>query len=287
MWSAPAWAAEGPVDPGVPPAAAVEPDEDPHIAFRVAENTFRYQDYDRAVELLEKLLYPEVVLLEDDEIKAREYLGASHWWLKHFDRAQEEFTSLLTRRPEHRLDAFYYPAALIAFFDGVHEKLVRLKVIAPDGSAPPTVTPPAAREVVIEKHSLVLCFVPFGVGQFQNGDTAKGVVFLVTETLALATNIASYFIIDSLREDDGFIAPQNIDRARSFEIVLYASLGTLAALVVGGTVDALVFYEPQVESIRPLVPPPATEDDDAPKATWHIVPTVNDDGMGLGMALQF
>lgn len=271
--------------PPAPASATDAPSDDPQVEFRVAENTFRYQDYPAAVEKLEALLYPEVLLAEEDEIRAREYLGASHWWLKGYERAEEEFTSLLTRRPDYRLDAFYYPAALIVFFDGVREKLVRLRVI-PSGEGPPPTEgggePRVVRERVIEEKSLMLCFFPFGVGQFQNGHTTKGIIFLTAEVLALATNIASYFVIDSLREGSGFIASENIDRARSFEIVLYVSLGVFAAVTIGGIVDALVHFEPRVETVREL-PVPA----DPAGTSFRVAPTVYEGGAGFDFELRF
>ena len=55
----------------------------PEERFKKAENTFRFQDYRRAVKQLESLLYPVVVLKDPNRIlKAHEYLGACFYWLK-------------------------------------------------------------------------------------------------------------------------------------------------------------------------------------------------------------
>jgi hypothetical protein len=287
-------AAAAPTDPPparpaspAPPPGATEP-QDPKVAFGVAENTFRYQDYERAVGLLEALLYPEVKLEEADELRAREWLGASCWFLDDFQRSEEEFTVLLTRQPGYALDAFYYPAALITFFEGVREKLIRLKVIPPVGAGPEGLEPHPPRETVVvqervvRERSWLVAVLPFGIGQFQNGDTTKGIVFLTLESLALATNIASYFVIDSLQEKDGFISPGNIDRAREFEIVLYSSLGVFGALVIGGLVDALVCFEPRDETLRELEPP--TEE---PETSLRVLPSATGDTLGLDMELRF
>ena len=134
----------------------------------------------------------------------------------------------------------------------------------------------------MQERSLFLCFFPFGVGQFQNGHTTKGIIFLTVEALALATNVASYFVIDSLREGSGFIAPQNIDRAKTFEIVLYVSLGVFAAVAVGGVVDALVHFEPRAETVREL--PVPTEPGGT---TLRVVPTAYEDGAGIDFELRF
>ena len=44
----------------------------------------------------------------------------------------------------------------------------------------------ATTEVVVERHSRWLSLVPFGVGQFQNGQTAEGWLFLTAEGLFAA-----------------------------------------------------------------------------------------------------
>jgi TM2 domain-containing membrane protein YozV len=52
----------------------------------------------------------------------------------------------------------------------------------------------ATTEVVVERHSRWLSLVPFGVGQFQNGQTAEGWLFLTGEgLLAAGTVVAAGF----------------------------------------------------------------------------------------------
>ncbi len=287
-----AWSQPAPISPELPHPTRGEGagrSEDPVVRFEVAENTFRYQDYQRTVELLEALLYPEPLLEEAQELLAREYLGASYWWLKGFERAEDEFTSLLTRAPDRKLDSFYYPAALISFFEGVREKLVQLKIIKRDEPDPVGGGEGQAavlRERVVHERSRLLCFFPFGVGQFQNGDTALGVTFLTLESLALITNIASYFLIDSLREDSGFIASQNMKRAEAFEISMYASLGVRPTVAVAGIVESLVSFEPRDEEIRILTPEPRPTEG-APELSRAPVPALRVGPSGLDFQLRF
>ena len=233
-------------------AAAATPEEE----FRAGEDAFRYQNYDQATHTLEGLLYPNVRLADPQQIvQAREYLGASYWWLDRKDAAEEEFIALLAADPEHELDAFYHPPPLIQFYDGIRAKLERLGVInKPNGGVIPEDTQTGPTRVLVrtvEKHPFVLNLVPFGVGQFENGDTTGGVIFLVGESLSLASTIATYFLILDFRVDDP-------DRARTFETALWASQGVFWGLVAGGIVHASVRWEPETvtESWEELPTPP-------------------------------
>lgn len=235
-------------------AAAATPEEE----FRAGEDAFRYQNYEQAVRTLEALLYPNVRLSDPQQIvMTREYLGASYWWLDRKDAAEEEFIALLALDPEHDLDAFYHPPPLIQFYDGIRAKLERLGVIRkPDGGNPPVDTPQGPQKVLVrtvEKHPFVLNLVPFGVGQFENGDTTGGVLFLVGESLALASTIATYFLILDFRVDDP-------ERARTFETALWASQGVFWGLVAGGIVHASVRWEAEtVTETWEEIPQPAPE----------------------------
>lgn len=222
-----------------------------------AENAFRFQDYVTAEKLLYPLLHPEVVISDPDDIlKAREYLGACYYWLGNEKRMEEEFTALLTLSPTHRLDPFYYPPELIEKVELLRARLAELKVISVEG-----------RERRDEKHTCVVpketisrrsrwvAMLPFGVGQFYNGANVKGALFLTGETLALGTNIASYFAAERLRGSDGFYSPAERRTAEKLRIVQYASLGFLVALALWDILDANLNFEPEERHIE-MVPCP-------------------------------
>lgn len=220
------------------PAVAGTPEED----FRTGEDAFRYQNYDLAVRSLESLFYPNLRIFDPQQlVKAREYLAASYWWLDRKDAAEEEFIALLAVDPEYELDAFYHPPPLLQFYADLRAKLQRLGVIRkviPGEVDPTPVGPTRVLVRTVEKHPFALNLVPFGVGQFENGDTTAGVLFLVGESLTLASTIATYFLILEFRQDDP-------DRARTFETALWASQGAFWGLVAGGILHASLRWEPE------------------------------------------
>jgi hypothetical protein len=244
----------------------------PDEQFATAENTFRFQDYVGAEKLLSELLYPEVLLSSTaDIIKAHEYLAACYYWLKNEKRLEEEFTVLLTLAPRHELDAFYYPSAFIEHFEQTKRRMAELHLIDPEiepDDGPEVIC--EGREVSIERRSWVPNLVPFGVGQFINGQKTKGALFLSGQLLTLGMNIGAYASIEGLRGDDGLFSHNNAITARKLRIVQYVGLGAFGALVIWGIVDAFMNYEPYKRTFK-VVPCPMLESSNAGIAictTW-------------------
>ncbi|MBM4396951.1 MAG: hypothetical protein FJ087_14835 [Deltaproteobacteria bacterium] len=250
-----------------PRTAAAAPGT-PEEEMQAAENTFRFQDYRGAAKRLGDLLYPDVRLGSPDlVIRAREYLGASHFFLGDEKRMEEEFTALLVLAPLHRLDPFYYPAPLIERFEALRRRLAELKVISLD---PPRKAPEPARcerqEATVVRRSRVASFMPLGIGQFQNGEPVKGGLFLSGQLLALGMNIGGFLGTEALRGSDGMYSPADAARARDLRYVQYVGLGALAALVVWGVIDSAVRFRPEDTTFQVVPCPPARGPGDGPAA---------------------
>ena len=237
-------------------ASASTPEED----FVAAENTFRFQDYPAARRMLEALLYPEVRLTDPDQVlKAREYLGAACFWMKDEKRMEEEFTAILTRAPTYRMDPFYYPFALIDRFDGLRKRLVDLHIITLEAPRPPPEGPRCERqEETIVRRSRIVSFLPFGIGQFQNGDTTKGALFLTGEAVGLGLNIGAWAGAEALRGSDGYYSADDATRARNLRYVQYAGLALMVGLIVWDVVDSALNFVPEDRKVDlvPCPPPP-------------------------------
>lgn len=122
------------------------------------------------------------------------------------------------------------------------------------------VTKLAGSETVVERRSRVLAFVPFGVGQFQNGDVGWGIFFAASQTLAGGASIGfavahSYYV----NFDRNTVNPQTGEKVIPDELHALAegaalgnqiAFGTWAALVVAGIVQANVAFEPEVVKTR-------------------------------------
>ena len=145
----------------------------------------------------------------------------------------------------------------------------------------------AGEESVIERHSRLVAFVPFGAGQFQNGQKELGWLFLGSEALAVAVGAATVPIYlgylqkrsDAARAGENDVAGQYVDRASTVRDVNLAAFGAFAALAVTGIVHANVTFVPTTTEVRKRALPPHPE----------ITPTVQPvtQGLVLGMSGRF
>ncbi|MEZ4441694.1 MAG: hypothetical protein R3B72_21515 [Polyangiaceae bacterium] len=92
---------------------------------------------------------------------------------------------------------------------------------------------------------VALRFVPFGVGQFANGDLALGADFAIAEATLLSTSLATYFVAEDARascvnpgltSDCGGMQAR-FERARA---VNYSALALGIAHVVLGGIEAVL-----------------------------------------------
>ena len=191
------------------------------------------------------------------------------------------FVHLLSIDPDQTLDPFLVPPPIVDFFDRVRaeaepelaplrerkkqlkeqERLAdeaRRRLLAEEQvrSGPPT------KIVVVQEHIYLLNFLPFGVGQFQNGDTTKGIIIAVSQVVFGAVNLGSIFLHNAIANDSSrrcYVSnPNNCsnppipdsDRAllQNIDIVKYVSAGLFWGVYAYGVTDSLIHYVPRIET---------------------------------------
>jgi hypothetical protein len=113
----------------------------------------------------------------------------------------------------------------------------------------------ASREVVVVRNRRLVALVPFGVGQFQNGDEGLGWVFLTSEAALAATALTSlgmqtYLSLEASRLRN----PDNNSVLKTWSTLLNVSSYALFAVATAGIVQAQVSFVPEMreERYRPL-----------------------------------
>ncbi|MGB5313079.1 MAG: hypothetical protein WBN38_13520, partial [Polyangiales bacterium] len=110
----------------------------------------------------------------------------------------------------------------------------------------------AATETVEKVNSRWIAALPWGIGQFQNGNRKLGIMFAVTESAFLAASIATFIGHNSLRDENP--APDEIERAQRVEKALrignWVSVGALVSFYIAGVVEAEVRFKPTIRSTR-------------------------------------
>jgi hypothetical protein len=183
----------------------------PRETFERGRTAFGRAEYKRAIEILNPLLYPEVLLESEGEVvQAHRMLGVSYLFTGQPEEAKREFHKLLELRPDYRFDPLLDPQQVVDAFNAV-VKDEESAIAAVENRRKRQDAEIAARlqreqrlrgpttVLRYERRSYLLNFVPFGAGQFQNDQRKKGWFFFGVEAGlaaisvgALATNFALY-----------------------------------------------------------------------------------------------
>jgi len=298
----------------LPLVAALAPSED----FERGKNAFGRGEYRRAIEILRPLLYPERRLTTEGEVvQVHRMLGVAHLFEGQNADAKRELTELLRLRPDYRFDPLLDPPPVVDFFNSVlkeqDEEIARLEAVKASRRQADAERARNAERVVIERRferrSFAVSFLPFGAGQFQNGQRTKGWAFFAAESAlavvsagAFSTNIALY----GLRPKRRCLVMQPLDAAglparcpsdqidRSDErlssalfTVQMAAGGLFFAVAAWGIVDAVIAFQSEVP-IGPEVRRRETSPPGASAARWRFQPVLlGRDAAGAGLSGSF
>jgi len=121
----------------------------------------------------------------------------------------------------------------------------------------------ASEETVIVQHSRQTALLPFGIGQFQNGQNTLGWLFLLTEGIAIAGTCALFFPyrynIDQQTaaltgpgtpEYRQNLANQYAAVAQDIRTADFIVLGALGAIAITGIIQAQLAFKPTVTYTR-------------------------------------
>jgi hypothetical protein len=241
--------------------------------------------YDEAEARLRALLDATSADLKDPDTiaDARMYLGAVLVAEGKKDDAGPFFEALLLDRPDYEPDPLRVSTAAIdAFLDvraRMRARLASIKAerarLAQDQRAKAEADRQkeaarvamleklAGEEVVTKKNSRLVALVPFGVGQFQNGQDVLGGVFLATEAAlvlgsAIAAGVAYYDAVkanDVNKQFDATASQYNSYAQQAANVGNLLTLGLVFVAAVGIAHAELDFVPERVEVKRRPLPP--------------------------------
>jgi hypothetical protein len=245
--------------------------------FQRGKNAFDRGEFGRAVEIIRPLLYPEIRLQSDNQlVLAHRVLGVSYLFERKEAEATAEFRRLLQLAPDYHFDPLLDPPEVVDFFNGVRKdygkELGQLEARRRElekarerdrEQCEKVLAGPAVIEKKVGRNSFAVNFVPFGAGQFQNGQRGKGWTFFGVEAVlgaasvaALATNVTLYGLRPQrscrYEVDANACPPDAIDhtdenRSRVLTDVQVVTGALFFAAVAWGIVDALYYYRPETQ----------------------------------------
>jgi tetratricopeptide (TPR) repeat protein len=224
--------------------------------LRRARNEYAYGNYDAAAERLTELLYPMSLSTDEQVIEARKYLALSYYLLDRLDEVGEEFAKLLYLDPDHQLDPFSVAPSVIDIFESIRAKLkpeldiIRQRRSDAKLSAPHDEGVRRIIETRIIERSELATFMPFGVGQFQNGDARWGAIFAGVELLLLSANIGAYL---------GGLQRRTYDPTRRWEVQALA-VTQYASLALFGVAWSVGVFHARLHFVPAVIEPPRVRD---------------------------
>jgi len=286
------------------------------------KTAFGRAEYTRAIRILRPLLYPDVHLDSyDDIVQAHRMLGVAHLFENQPDEAKREFRKLLELRPDYHFDPLLDPPRVVEFFNGVRKEeeneIAALEAARKRRDADAAARKKqeadarcAAQARVYQKNSYAVNFIPFGAGQFQNGQRGRGWAFLSVEAALGAVSLGAFVTnfslfgtshqrrcLDAPTGDTG--VPHNCmkidqseeDLSRNLTRLQLISGGLFFVTAAWGIVDALRNFQPLVPATTAGEPPGAgaatSPRDPSTSARLRLSPLPIPRGSGLGVAFTF
>lgn len=282
-------------------AAAATPAED----LERARQTFRAGDFQTAAPLLNFLLYPTPRLARsDDLLEAHVLLGACAFETGDRGIARREFEQALYLSADSSLDPNLFSADAVRFFEDIRTALDERKRRNAEKRALAEERERLLRYreslIVYEVRPFYVNFVPFGAGQFQNGDTTKGLLFATAQALTFAASAGIWTYLVSQYGYNGRIPPEDAEQVRLLQQLQIGTGAAFWAIYSGGVVDSLLHYKPraQVEGDDSLLPEDLRELDSKTKKntknkkkepgprSW-LGPSPTPGGLVLGLGGEF
>lgn len=193
--------------------------------FKKAYSIYAYGEYKEAAKQFHALLYPMKLKEEREVLKAHQYLGICYYILDQKLAAENEFRAILREDSNYTLDPLFTPPDIVGFFESLRKE--------------------SKVEIQKKKALFVLNFVPFGVGQFQNGQKTKGYILLGTEGAALITSFVTYYARKTMEVSPNSYEKRDVDLARRLQDVQLAAFWVFVGAGIYGIVDAVWHFPPQ------------------------------------------
>lgn len=250
-----------------------------------AHNAYVAHKYDDAATRLRALLDPQAGTLKDTDniADARMYLGASLLAQNKKADAEGVFEQLLRDKPDYQPDSLRVTLqaidALIDVRSRMREELASLQAERVRQAQEQKAKADAERqkaalrlamleklaseETVVQRNSRWLALVPFGVGQFQNGQTALGWTFLATESLlVLGSAVGQVVTLYNVNQMNAAVASGSTtaegyhDRAWDAYVATDLFTAGFALVALAGIIHAQVTFVPEHVTVRERPLPP-------------------------------
>jgi tetratricopeptide (TPR) repeat protein len=278
-----------------------EPMKSPAEKLAAARDAFRRGEYAKAIDPLNALLYPDVKLARQrDIVETRILLGVCLFETGDRKGAAREFEAALQQDGTQRLDENLFSAEVRDYFDETKRAKEARDRAAEDARAAAEAREKARKLIadlrVIEQRPFWVNLMPFGAGQFQNGDTKKGIFFAATEGLAAGTSITIFLYLVNKYGYGGQVPGDDAADVRRLQQIAIGADIVFYGVAFWGVIDAIRHHKKNVvldpSSIDPDLLAPDQKTKRKPKngdkpSSFYIHPIPIPDGAGAAITWEF
>ena len=219
-----------------------------------ARELFRASDFGNAIPKLNYLLYPTPRLSQtEDLVEAHVLLGVCSYESGNRKDARREFEEALFLDSDLELDTLLFSSGVVDYFDDVKQSIkereerdAELRKIAEENER-------LRNAIYFEKHSFSTNFIPFGAGQFQNGQRSKALFFAISEGVTGGISAGLFLYIYGQYGFATTIKPEDARTVLRLQEAEIAAGSLCIGLMVWGVIDSLVHFEPVVRLPTPGV----------------------------------
>lgn len=277
--------------------------------FQAARNAYEVHDYPLAITRFEELVAGTDHRLTSDALmlESRKYLGAAYVLVGRREAAASQFELLLEADDAYDLEPDDFPIEVLEVWAAARERFLEERRRADEArlaadrrahelSVIRDLVAFAERDVEIEiENSRWIAALPFGVGQFQNGDDGLGAFFLVAEGLtvaSLAGTLAGYLYVLDLAQrappTSVFVREEAPGLLTGLSIGNWTSIAAFGVLAIAGIVEAeLTFHPTHVVRHRRVVPAELLEGVEGLDETPDDAPADDATSPGVGLSFSF
>jgi hypothetical protein len=262
----------------------------------LARSQFVHGEFRKVVDTLEHELYPQAHISDEEELKeAHLLLATSYFFLDNRDKARQEFSALLFLDPGRELDPVVTNPNVYEFFTKIKdEKRQKLEEVNKIRQREAQEKNKPSREVVITRTihetSTFSNFIPFGYGQFRNGDPGKGAFFLISELLTAGGSIGlAAYQIGTYGWPVKYSTAAEKDQIQLLRDAQLVTGGLFFLFYAIGTWDSFASRPPAVQETRTerLLTPQAPAPAPPAKSSLLLVPILAPNTAGVGAEWRF
>ncbi len=276
-------------------------DATPENDFTVAKENFRAGQFPQVINLISGLLYPPPAKLktENDLAEAHLLLGVAYFQVGNHSAAADQFEEALLLDFTLTIEPPLFSSEASDFF--AREKIQFEKERGTEEELARKAAEAARLRLILdnmlisERRLFYANFIPFGVGQFQNGHRGKGILFLASEVAFVGAS-AGLFTYQLLRYPNGKVPAQEVSQARTIQVLQVTSGVIGIGLMIAGILDAWYYYKPEVlrkpskgllkeyQDLLDQIPGPRKR---RSSQRFRILPTVSVNGIGAALLMEF